>query len=54
MSPLKYFTAFFNDELVDLVVHNSNLYSVQREGKSNTNSNEMKTFIGMHILMGIY
>ena len=54
MSPLDYFTMFCNDDLLNLVVENTNLYSVQTTLKSiDTNIDEIRTFIGMHILMGI-
>ena len=54
LSTLEYFSSFFPDDLVDAIVQNTNLYSVQCKGKSvNTNSKEIKTFIGINMLMGI-
>ena len=51
---LEYFSSFFPDDFVDAIVQNTNLYSVQCKGKSvNTNSKEIKTFIGINMLMGI-
>ena len=39
---------------MDLVVENTNLYSVQKTRKNvNTNREEIKNFIGMNMLMGI-
>lgn len=53
-TPLHYFSLFFQDSLIDLVVENTNLYSVQCTGKSiNTTSDEIRKFIGMHVMMGI-
>ena len=54
LSTLEYFSLFFPDDLVDAIVQNTNLYSVQCKGKSvSTNSKEIKTFIGINMLMGI-
>ena len=45
---------FLTEDSIKLIVHNTNLYSVQKNGKCvNTMSDEIKTFIGMNILMGI-
>ena len=54
MSPRDYFKQFFTDEIVSLIVDQSNLYSTQKHGKCvNTNVEEMYRYIGMHILMGV-
>ena len=54
LSPLDYFSKFFPDSLLETVVDQTNLYSVQKSLKSvDTNVDEMKTLIGMVILMGI-
>lgn len=52
--PYKYFKQFFTDDLLRLFVDNTNLYSTQKSGKSiNTNIDEMSTFIGMEVMMGL-
>ena len=54
MTSLQYFETFFLNDFVDKIVEKSDLYSVQRDSKSvDTNAKEIKTFIGMKILMGI-
>lgn len=54
MTPDQYFIRFFPESLIRSVVNETNLYSVQKQGKSvDTNLEEMKTFLGMNILMGI-
>ena len=51
---MQYFLFFFPDSLIDLVVENTNLYSVQKTGKNvNNNREEINTFIGSNMLMGI-
>ena len=53
-SPLDYFSKFFPGTLLELIVDQANLYSVQKSLKYvDTNVDEMKTLIGMEILMGI-
>ena len=53
-TPLKYFTMFFPESLLRMIVDNTNLYSVQKNTKSvKTSVEEIKTYIGMQILMGI-
>ena len=54
MTPLKYFYMFFPEALIQTVVTQSNLYSVQKSQKCvDTDEEEMKSFIGMHVLMGV-
>ena len=54
MTPLGYFKLFWPDDLTDLVVEQTNLYSTQMTGHSiNTNKDEMEQFLGMHMKMGI-
>ena len=54
LSPLDYFSKFFPDTLLEAIVDQTNLYSVQKSLKSvDTNVDKMKTLIGMEILMGI-
>ena len=53
-TPLEYFKLFWSDELIDLVVEQTNLYSTQKTGHSvNTNRDEIEQLLGMHIMMGI-
>ena len=54
LKPLQYFTKFLTNETLNDVVENTNLYSVEKRGKYvSTDYKEMKTFLGMQILMGI-
>lgn len=57
-SPVTVFNALFNDEIWNLIVFQTNLYAQQiqtKTGKSftKTNLSEIKTFIGINLLMGI-
>lgn len=53
-TPFEYFSMFFPESMLRTIVENTNLYSVQKGGKNiNTTLDEIKTFIGMRILMGI-
>ena len=53
-TPLQYFSMFFTYKLMQNIVENTNLRSVQKTCKSvNTNVEEIKTFIGMNIIMGV-
>lgn len=53
-TPTQYFFQFLTEEAIQLMVDNTNLYSVQKTGKSvNVTVEEMKSFIGMQIVMGI-
>lgn len=53
-SPCSYFTRFFDEELFQLIAEQTNLYSCQLRGTSiNTNPNEVRSFIGMKLVMGI-
>ena len=48
---------FFTDKLIQDIVENTNLYSVQKTCKKksvNTTAEETKKFIGMNIIMGLY
>ena len=54
MTPFEYFMLFWTEELNDLIAEQTNLYSVQKTGKSiKTTSHEIKQYIGMHLRMGI-
>ncbi|XP_065642334.1 piggyBac transposable element-derived protein 2-like [Hydra vulgaris] len=53
-SPFQYFKYFFTDELLQLIVENTNLYSTQKSGKCiNTALDEISMLIGMQMLMGL-
>lgn len=53
-TPLEYFQSYFNDAFWMETVNFTNLYAVQQDVPhfSPTNLDEMKTFVGVHILMG--
>lgn len=51
---LSYFYDFFSEECFDLIVHETNLYSMQLSGTPlNVDKNAIKGFIGIQLLMGI-
>lgn len=51
---LEYFNLFFSSDIVTDITVQSNLYSVQKTGKSiQVTEDEMRDFIAIHILMGI-
>ena len=53
-SPMEYFKMFFTENIMNIIVENTNLYSVQKCAKSiGTTTSEMATYIGMHVLMGV-
>ncbi len=54
LSAVDHFKLFWNDKLRDLVVEETNLYSVQKSWASvNTSPTEIEQFIVMHMKMGI-
>ena len=54
LTPLQYFKLFLKNKILNTIVENTNLYSVQKSGTSvNTNKDEISSFIGIQILMGI-
>ena len=54
LTPLQHFKLFLKDEILNTIVENTNLYSVQKsENSVNTNKDEISSFIGIYILMGI-
>ena len=54
MTTLGYFKLFWPDDLTDLVVEQTNLYSTQITGGSlNTNRDEMEQLLGMHMKLEI-
>lgn len=53
-SPLSYFYDFFNDDTIDLIVYQTNLYFMQSKGSElNLDRETVKGFIGVLLLMGI-
>lgn len=53
-SPFTYFSRFFDEDLFHHIVENTNLYSFQQTGVSiRATVDEMKTYIGIRLLMGI-
>jgi len=53
-TPLQYFKQFFDDALIDHLVEQTNLYSVQKAGTSiGLDHNETKMYIGILIMMSI-
>lgn len=53
-TPYEYFSLFFSDEIFDMIVSETNLYSTQVTGKSISVSNkDIKDFVAINILMGI-
>nr|CAI5820083.1 unnamed protein product [Callosobruchus analis] len=53
-TPLKYFERFFDQDIFDYISVQTNLYSTPATGSSiNTNSYEIKSFVGIEIVMGI-
>ncbi|KAJ8926222.1 hypothetical protein NQ314_021431 [Rhamnusium bicolor] len=54
MTPLAYFKLFFDDGIINNIVEQTNLYSVQKTGHSvNTSYTEMCQYFGINILSGI-
>lgn len=55
MTPFEYFNMFFDDNIIENIVSQSNLYAVQKnpDRPLNTNKNEMLAFLGMLLLSGI-
>ena len=52
---LEYFKTFFSDDIIYMIVDNTNLYSTQQTGKSvNTNFSEVTDFLAIELLMGIF
>ena len=54
MTPLQYFKLFWDDNILEHITHQTNLYSVQKSGKSiKTNAKEMEVFFGIQMTMAI-
>ena len=53
-SPILYFKQFFDDELIQTITDETNLYSVQITGKCiNTTSKEIEKFLGILIFSNL-
>jgi len=53
-TPLEYFKQLFDSKIIENIVCQTNLYSVQKNVNSiNTNSNEIEQFFGMHMCMSV-
>jgi len=53
-TPLEYFKQLFDSKIVENIIYQTNLYSVQKNGNSiNTNANEIEQFFGMHMCMSV-
>lgn len=54
ISPLQYFMTFFGDDIIDLIIAQTNLYSTQEFGKCiDTNHDEIETSLGVELMMGV-
>ena len=54
MCPIDFFKLFWTYNITQTLVVQTNLYSVQEQGKNiSTLAKEIEQFLGMHILMGI-
>jgi hypothetical protein len=54
ISPRRYFAMFFSDEIVSEIVNQSNMYSVEKTGRSaNITKLDIEHFVAIHILMGV-
>ncbi|XP_045452948.1 piggyBac transposable element-derived protein 4-like [Melitaea cinxia] len=53
--PVSYFSTFFNEDVIELIITQTNIYAEQNRSRNWTpvNSVEIKAFIGMIIMMGI-
>ncbi|XP_049460947.1 piggyBac transposable element-derived protein 3-like [Epinephelus fuscoguttatus] len=53
-TPYMYFKQFVTEDMIQLVADQTNLFSVQKEGKSvNTNFKEIEQVLGMYMFMGL-
>ena len=54
MTPFQYFKQMFDDQLIDHIVEQTNLYSVKFTGTSiAVDHNEMEQYIGLLVMMSI-
>ena len=53
--PLELFSQFFDNDVIDLLVRETNRYAAQCRGDNTweTNRQEIRAYLGFHILMGI-
>ncbi|KAH9632633.1 hypothetical protein HF086_004751 [Spodoptera exigua] len=53
-SPSDYFADFFSEDVINIIIENTNLYAVQRNLKSiNLTRDELLHFIAINLLMGV-
>lgn len=53
-SPLTYFLRFFSQDIIEDIVEQTNIYSVNRTGRSmNVTEAEIRDFLAIHIIMGL-
>lgn len=53
-TPLQYFQSFVDDDVIEMIPEETNLYSTQSTGKSiNVTKQDIKDFIAINLLMGI-
>ncbi|XP_065582898.1 piggyBac transposable element-derived protein 3-like [Artemia franciscana] len=53
-TPIEYFKQMFDDDMVERILFQSNLYAMQKEGvQLKVTNKEMGQFLGIHMLMGI-
>lgn len=55
-SPLAYFRCFFSDDIISLLLEQTNLYAAQNKQKNwvDVSAEEMQAFFGMLVLMGVH
>ncbi|CAB0017342.1 unnamed protein product [Nesidiocoris tenuis] len=54
ISPLRYFQRFFSDELLQMIIEESNRYSIQQKGSSACLTiNDIRDFLSIEISMGL-
>ena len=54
MSPMEYFSLFWDDTVMDTLVYQTNLYSVQQTGASiNLTKDELEEFLGIQMRMSV-
>nr|XP_029709669.1 piggyBac transposable element-derived protein 3-like [Aedes albopictus] len=54
-TPYQYFRSLFDDEIIENITKQTNLYSVEKLGESiEVSKNEIEQFLGMLLLMGIH
>ncbi|KAK6165192.1 hypothetical protein SNE40_023576 [Patella caerulea] len=54
-TPYEYFRTFITDDMLELCVEQTNIYSVEKSGKSaNLSTKELEKVLGMFLRMGLY